>query len=107
MIKKLTFGIGCCGFLLMSVALAEMTIKEEDPEGGPFVRNNLKYDRFTVRTPQQDADIFMGRSHDWSGVGREIEFNGDFVSGTSARWGTLISGSFFVTAQHHRPRLAS
>ena len=103
MIKKPSIAIGCCGALMLSAAFAEISILEEDPPGGPFVRNNLKYDRFTFRTPQQNADVFMGRSHDWAGVGREIESNGNFVS-DPARWGTLISGSFFVTAHHHRPR---
>lgn len=67
-----------------SVAAAAMTVQSFAPE---------KHERF-YNLPDP-AKAFIGDPHDWSGVGR------------SSRWATMISPSYFLSADHHHPPLGS
>lgn len=71
----------------LAVAYAELPIREEQEDG---VHYAAKYDRFGGGGAQ-----FIGAGYNWSGIGRELNtpFN-------AARWGTLISSTFYVSAHH-------
>lgn len=50
----------------------------------------VKHDRFYVGGDKQ----FIGDPYDWSGIGRVVD---------GGKWATMISPSYFVSANHHRP----
>lgn len=77
-------------FLIGIPCLAEMTVREEQ-EAQPPASIPLKYYRFAGGGTQ-----FIGNGIDWSGVGRDT--NSQF-----SKWGTMITSSFYVSANHHAP----
>lgn len=50
-----------------------------------------------------DSPTFAGSPFDWSGVGQ----TSSHVSAFGAYWGTIISPSYFVSANHYRPPVGS
>jgi hypothetical protein len=79
-------------FLISSPALGQMKIMNDVEGIGVAEVRSALYDRFYTPEPGTYADQFnwIGNGYDWSGVGK-------------GRWGTLVSPSFYLSAEHtHR-----
>jgi hypothetical protein len=100
MTRKLSIVAGLLAFGVGGWLLGEMIVWEEQSTG---VKDPPKFNCFGGNcggSPCQDAQ-FIGAGINWSGVGRELGTSQTLFP--SSRWGTLISSSFYLTANHHAP----
>ncbi len=98
------FAAGVLVWCCCTAALAEMTIRAEENGGdGPLMREPKQYSRFAKRTASETESSFIGGTQDWSGVGRTTKVGGQLVE-TQSRWGTLVTPSWYVSADHWPPR---
>jgi hypothetical protein len=72
-------------------AKAELTVQGYSPATAAL------YDRF-LNDPS-----FIGSGYNWSGVGRGIAIAGDNSVIQTGGWGTMISPSYFISANHFSP----
>src|SRR5262245_30867025 len=87
----MVLGLICFG-LAPRAAWSQMTIQalENDPGNANLLGH---YDRFDITDRSNTGATFIGAAFNWSGVGQTV----------NGQWGTMISPSFFVSANHFHP----